>query len=232
MSDFYSGEQFIGIKRFHDVIIRTGTQPEHHIVLIAFTGQKNKVWLRLRTVFTHAAADIDPVHAGHHPIENCQLGGIISLKSLKSFNSVTTANNIKTFFTQYRQKDSACSQIIIRNDNFHGNLYYLSSLRPPSCIIPENSTTSLLALVPGRSKTPPSHLHAKLALKIIRSQIGFFIRQMGIVPFLANSVYPLVQARPRAKPGSRHAQNNSWTQQANRNGQNNTKHYLFTKHQS
>ena len=112
-----TGFELMGIKRFGDVVVRSGIQTCDDILLVALCGEEDNVRILLSRSFPYLFANLDTIHAGHHPVEYCQSGGFPILEHLHGLFAVTSDHDFVAPFSQGGFYDSARYRIIFCNQN-------------------------------------------------------------------------------------------------------------------
>ena len=108
---FDARHQFLGIKRFHNVIVCAEFQAEDFVKNFSFGGKHNNRDIGFSADFP---ADLIAVDSGQHQIQKDQIRHIL-FKGSQSFFSVIDGSGVKAFFGQI-QGNQFCDIQIIVND--------------------------------------------------------------------------------------------------------------------
>ena len=74
--------QFVGVEGLGEVIVGAGVHAFDQVLRFGAGGEQQDVDVGFAVGAADAAADFDAIHAGHHPIQDGQAGGIFGLQDV------------------------------------------------------------------------------------------------------------------------------------------------------
>src|SRR6185436_9255750 len=72
-ADLHPGTELLGIDRLDHVVVGACVEAGHEVTPAATSCKQDYIYASERRPLTNAAAQLDAVDAGHHPVENRQL---------------------------------------------------------------------------------------------------------------------------------------------------------------
>ncbi len=112
--------EFVVAERFGEVIVGAGIHGQDEILGFGAGGQKHDIGVGLAGGFADAAADFDSIQARHHPIEDCEAGGILGLENVPGRQAVADGNGGIAPFVQDVAEHGFEDRVVLGDENPQG----------------------------------------------------------------------------------------------------------------
>src|SRR4029077_7495103 len=138
------GLEFLRVEWLSQIIVGSGFEPFHHTFLGVFSRQQKNVGVRFGPQVPKRAADIDPVLAGHHPIQQGHARGIRSFQLFPGEVAIFGRNNVVSPLAEQGLKHAPRYRLVIGNEYLHFVTPWQSSARAGSRSFMARSTSTRL----------------------------------------------------------------------------------------
>src|SRR5579884_541272 len=116
--------QLVRVEGLGQVIVGAGLESLYDIFLLRFGGQQKDVDIGMAGTLAHFPAELKSIHARHHPIQDGQVGRIVSLQRPPGLITVVRDNRLVPPLHQEFLQQMPADWFVFRNQYSH----YASSL--------------------------------------------------------------------------------------------------------
>ena len=112
--------QLVGIEGLGEVIVGAGVHALDQILRFGAGGEEQDVDVGFAVGTADAAADFNAIHAGHHPIQYGQAGGILGLQDSPCFGAVARDYGFVAPLGEHRTEHGLKHRVVLGCQDAHG----------------------------------------------------------------------------------------------------------------